>query len=88
MWTCESCGAQGIAGDLVACPVCGTARAVESADGNPTEQAIAGARHIEDTYADVRGEHGPELTGLPPGQAVDTGAHADTDDEHEEHGDG
>lgn len=60
MWTCESCGTQGIAGDLMSCPTCAKERAVPRIDDVPAP-------------ARFDGEHGPELADLPAGQTVATG---------------
>lgn len=59
MWTCESCGTQGIANDLMSCPACGKGRDLAEANGVEAPR--------------LAGEHGPELTGLAAGQTVAAG---------------
>lgn len=69
---CENCGCQGIAGDLVACPMCGADLKAEARFA--TGGLVSNVHPLLDEPGPApfvtQAEHGPELTDLPPGSTV------------------
>ena len=81
MWTCESCGAQAIAGDLTVCPGCGDARGTEVSSADHDDEQPYATGGVVMSSPVLVGESGPEEIVAPP--IVTDTEHAAPDDDSE-----
>lgn len=84
---CENCGCQGIAGDLVTCPMCGHDLTASTAATDVDEQpaaVFATGGPVTGPGPLLVGEHGPEPVELPEGHVIDPHAPDEDPDEDAE----